>query len=1817
MTSNQNPHPDSSPEESQSKQSPPPKSNPPWWRILLILILLGIGGGISYGWYFIYYKLSPTVANSLSQILSRPVEMGEVEAFSLTSLQFGKTVLPPNQKYSEQAVVPRVEVNFTPLKLLTQQTLELDVTLINPEVRVEQTTQGQWLTTSLTPQPPGLIEIKLETLDVENADIALSPRNEAGQLQSPVNLTVEQLNSQFRDNNQRIQFQLDNLSVVDVQGSLSLDGEARLERGEVDLAVTSKNLAIGNLAQLVTSPLDIREGTLNADTNLTIALDGNLPSFEGTAEFNNIEAKLDQLTTPITNTSSKLSLAQQNIFVEDFTTQFGEINATAQGQINLTQGYDLTANVQPTPISELLSAVDVKSSEIPVSGSIQANIAITGALDNPKIDITATSTQPTQVDQVQFRQFQTELSVTRTEVIVERFQATPETGGKITAQGNIGLTSEEPNIALDFEVNNVSGEVIRPYQPNLPADLGTLNALGQISGPLTDWKRLQGEGNATLAIADGTVSLPQLQLSDGRLTAQVQVNQLQPEQLAPQVPSQFQNPVSGEFRLNANLAEFSPETIRLRGEGKLNVPQGEIAATAVTLNQGQLNASLTVTKLPLALLVPQTPPEFNELLSAQFNVNADIQAFDLNQIQGTGSGSVTLTNGTRGQIALNNLRLNQGNWQGQIQVSNLKMSQFVPQLPAQLQNTLVNTQLTAQGSLNNLTPEGITVQGTAQVNQVVGGQVTADVIQLKQGDFQVVATPKNIELSQLSDQLQGKVGGNVTVNGNLANLTPAGIKAQANLNFNQGLALITNPLTTRLRWDGQKVILQQAQAKNFQAEGTIGVNLSQQGPGIIEQVDLTVDAQQLDLAQLPLPRQQPVGKIDVQGLADFSGDIKGNFNQPQVQGRIRLDNFAVEQFAFDSPMKGGIQVNAQQGVRLDLLGSETPDRIQLALSSSQKNRLLPLEPTSFLIKRNNAIAQGRRTGETLQVNLQEIPLNLLKDFAPLPKELANQPASGQLNGDLAVNFDQLEGSGELTLVNPSLGRFNSDRIAANFDYQDKFLEIKQATLIEQESQYRGSGQVNFRETTPNFEASLDIQKGRIEDILSALQLFDISEIQNNFINPQYGKAADLNITPINVENQSLETQLRRFSEIEALLAQMQENQDTVTAIPSLASAQGNFTGNISLQGTSFNPSDIQGKFRLDGDNWQWGPYQAQTVVAEGKIDNGIVTLLPVRLASGDSFINLSGTFGGQNQSAQLQVNQIPVAALKNLIEVPEFIGVSGLVNGTATIAGTPDNPTARGELRVIEATLNQTPIDTIQGSFSYSQSQLNFFAKGLLSPDSEPLTLSGNLPYQLPFAEVSPPSDQLNIDIRLQDEGFTLLDIISKGQVTWEGGEGEVNLAITGPFDLENFQIDQLNASGVVTLSDASIGTAVIPDPLTNINSRVEFNFNQFQVEQFNADFGGGKVAVEGELALFNPDVASEGLNIGLQKLAVNFPDLFQGDVTGNINITETALEPEIGGNITVSDGKVILAAQEETPTAETVSSERANAPGANNTSNIGFNDLNMNLGENLNVVRSPILNFLAEGDLTLNGTLANLRPQGTINLERGEVNLGPTQFRLAKGYEHTATFVPSQGFDPTLNVRLVTSVAETSGSLTSGSTVTESRDGITPNVGRLQSVRVEALVRGRASELQPGQLTANNSILTLSSDPDRSQTEIVALLGGGFVEGNAALGLANLAGSTFFGTFQNTIGDALGLSEFRIFPTLIPTETEEGEDDPGSSLGFGTEAGIDISNDLSFSVLTIFNAEQPLQYSIRYRLSDDILLRGSTDLSDNDSFIIEYETQF
>lgn len=167
--------------------------------------------------------------------------------------------------------------------------------------------------------------------------------------------------------------------------------------------------------------------------------------------------------------------------------------------------------------------------------------------------------------------------------------------------------------------------------------------------------------------------------------------------------------------------------------------------------------------------------------------------------------------------------------------------------------------------------------------------------------------------------------------------------------------------------------------------------------------------------------------------------------------------------------------------------------------------------------------------------------------------------------------------------------------------------------------------------------------------------------------------------------------------------------------------------------------------------------------------------------------------------------------------------------------------------------------------------------------------------------------------------------------------------------------------------------------------------------------------------------------------------------------------------------------------------------------------------------------------------------------------------------------------------------------------------------MGALDTVRVQARVQGPASQLFDN--------LELTSNPARSETEIIALLGGGFVEtlgrGDSTLALANLAGSALLGNFQGTvsrIGNAIGLSELRLSPTVITSDRERSS---SSTLGLAAEAGIDVSKDISVSIIRILTANQPTQFGVNYRINEQFRVRASSDFSDESLAVIEYENRF
>jgi translocation and assembly module TamB len=362
--------------------------------------------------------------------------------------------------------------------------------------------------------------------------------------------------------------------------------------------------------------------------------------------------------------------------------------------------------------------------------------------------------------------------------------------------------------------------------------------------------------------------------------------------------------------------------------------------------------------------------------------------------------------------------------------------------------------------------------------------------------------------------------------------------------------------------------------------------------------------------------------------------------------------------------------------------------------------------------------------------------------------------------------------------------------------------------------------------------------------------------------------------------------------------------------------------------------------------------------------------------------------------------------------------------------------------------------------------------------------------------------------------------------------------------------------------------------------------------------------------------------------LALNLRGLYRGNAIGQVQATGTALRPQLSGNIELYEGEVFLpgvgdatqlvsAPAAETP-APATSSPATPAPSPLPAFEVGLNDLRLNLGRRIQVTSQPILSFQATGGLTVNGTLEDLRPAGTIRLTSGSVNLFTTQFRLDRGYPQTATFVPSQGLDPTLDVRLATSVQEVTRFRTPGTTVASEIADEPTTFGSARQVRIQALVRGKASQLA--------ETLELRSSPSRSQTEIVALLGGSFIQtlgqGDSTLAIANIAGAGLLNNIQSTITSATGLSEFRIFPTRIgsnearSTATAGGTSGAGS-LGLGLEVGADITRNLSASIVRVLSANQPTEFNLRYRLSDKILLRGSTNFQGDNRVTAEYELRF
>ena len=1092
--------------------------------------------------------------------------------------------------------------------------------------------------------------------------------------------------------------------------------------------------------------------------------------------------------------------------------------------------------------------------------------------------------------------------------------------------------------------------------------------------------------------------------------------------------------------------------------------------------------------------------------------------------------------------------------------------------------------------------------------------------------------------------------------------------------------MLGQPFGAKVAWDGRRLDVLKAKGEALDAQGYLELDPSffSDIPDKLAAVDYfefdVIQAKEIDITKLRLTLPSWATNLDYSGRGDFSGQISGIPAAMKIAGNVRVKNLKIENIDFDPLLAGKVQISPKTGVILNLQEIMTaplfsPADLDLEVKPLDKIELVldqDFSPVAFAIAQDYISVVGKGKKEIIEIATQNIPVQLLKTIAlksddfEVPENFAIQPIDGELSGDFILNLNTLATSGSNVVVeSPALASIRGDLLKGDFQYVDGYFAIQDVEFQQRNSTYKLQGNIQQKPGDFIVDGQVSIDGGQIQDILVALQIFELTDLSRIFSDRNYGDAESLYEPPSNkaslfdvgLKDAAVFEQLQLLSAIQAWLDSLEKERQTAI-VPPIKNLKGTFDGKINVLG-SLN-TGLNSEFEFVGKKWRWGNLVTNQIVAKGNIKENILTLLPVsiqlqnptasdlsksnKIKNSSPTLLFTGTFGGQRQSGQFRLVEVPVKLIKQLFSLPPELDLDGLINASASIAGTPEDPQARGEIKIDDASLNETSIQSTKGSFNYKSSRLDFSASSIIAEDADPLILKGSVPYQLPFAAFEPESDRLELQLNVKDKGLALLDIFSRGELKWISGKGEIVLDISGVLDSKRNLPRKLVAKGKATIKNAVVTAKNLPNnPLTKINSEVSFDLSNIRVNSFQGNFGSGKILAKGTIPL-NKSGAIDPLTIDFDNITVDVPKLYNGGVKGELQILGKATEPIISGDVTLFDGTILLVDESDSNANQEVEGPSSSKTGAVKRRNTDegiaaitqYKNLKLRLGEDIQISQPPIFTFLATGDLDINGTFTEPSPDGIITLQRGQVNLFTTQLSLSRDYKNTARFSSNNILDPFLDVLLVGSAIEATGRRSAPSEISPTEKPDADSLGTLETVRVSAKVKGLASQI--------TNKIELTSSPPRSQAEIAALLGGGFVEtlanNTSTLGLATLAGSALFGSLNSEFNNVFPIGELRLFPTQIIGDEDNPDDgSDGTNDGIAGEIAFDLFDNFSFSVLRILNINDiPTQYGFRYRLNKYFVLRGSSDFREiqseenlqnnneeqgNTRVLIEFESRF
>jgi len=1325
--------------------------------------------------------------------------------------------------------------------------------------------------------------------------------------------------------------------------------------------------------------------------------------------------------------------------------------------------------------------------------------------------------------------------------------------------GNIAIQGKTESVALKGNLNqgNVQADLtaknlpLNPYVAQLTVPVivqkTQVNLTGSLKNLLADsginLRGFQGVADVRLRVANNPVRT-KASLNQGFLKTATNLGALNLNSLVPNLPVSSQL-VRGKINLAGNITDYANLKLKtLTGNTNLQLAvAGSPLNLRSEISQGQLTAIANIGRISLKKVLPQlTVPA--QITQGRVNVIADLESVLASKPNLASIQAIADIQGKVDRIEVNtktNLANNQ--WQSLIQASSVNKIAVLPGLSPEMSRLITSSlaaKLKLSGNIDNLLEPNGSLPIRAESVSVRSGKKQLQA----QGILLLTDVLRQPKLAQVNLALQ----------------------AEANLNDSLINQIIQKSLVN---------INEQVRPSAVQLGGIAKFKGNLNG-------------------------------IQVRGIQDIN-----------LLGNLQVNDLVFNDQQFEPRLTGIVNFSKGEKLAFNLKGKEDIIAIALDPCINCISPYIPAS-FSFRQTYQTAtpiIAEGQRQGDRFLLNISQFPLAIL-NFTP--GKLYNIPGNlkGEVNAQLNINVKNLTGKGILQVENLGVGDLVAESLKTEISYQNNFLQLNNTVLQLNNGLYRLSAGLNLK--TQEVQARLKVEKGKVYELLAGLRIFDVDSLLRLLqLRPQPTAIAK-EISPVVVGDKSndLADQVNLLYEIDkkirALALQYQAG-----GIPNELKIDGLFDTEITLAGTLNNPTvnlNFQGKnwswypqrafadivppLGLVLTDTRFVPIHQ--VDLQAHLSNGILTVKPSFIQIKNSLFSAEGNFSSKQTSAIWQIENLSLDTISNFVRLPgEF---AGDLNAQGSITGTFDKPQLRGEFSFVNGAINARSLDqAIAGNFNYTDARFQ-----IITDQESPLFFYASVPYPIDptrrkTTDKEDKFDQFEVKVKLQNSALDLLDELTQDQLTWVSGDGEINLSAIGKLDLTNqVRLYDFQAQGEINFNNGVIRSAVLPSPVT-LTGKITLNNELIRVEQLVGNFVQGQLLVAGDLPIFRPQNTLENpLNLVINKTAIDVNSLYKGDLEGNIHVKGTAFAPVVSGSIKLANGQILLPEEVATEPA-TFTNPWSKPRQAKSLIIPRLEALQITL-ENLFVQQTPLYDFSFGGQLALNGSLDNLnriQPQGSIVLNRGRVSFLDTRFLLERRYNNAIIFKPNQGlFNPNLDIKMRTIVSELP--QTSRIRSAESSEIPDDTLNQVARIDINLGLKGSLNQLLPNLSGSNtdicgvnnrfrpirksanlserrlkrlenclqilasqgatdaqllsNPVIRLSSNPPRSQGEIVRLLGeqllvvADAVQGKNSsqllqFGITQLAIPMIFQGLvydvETSISNVVGTTDIRIVPFL------------------------------------------------------------------------------